>query len=74
MKIAQTLRVIALVIIVSMIAYGVVMMAGDIMGMVEYDHHLLIVGLAVVLLSEFVKNKRLDFILLAIGILLIVLN
>lgn len=74
MKIAKMLRVIALTIIGYIIVDGVVMMIGDFMGVVEYNNQLLIVGLSVVLLSEFVKNTRLYFALLAIGLLLIILG
>ncbi|WP_245355887.1 hypothetical protein [Staphylococcus sp. GDH8C109P] len=58
------------------IIYGVIMMAGDLMGLTTFNNQLLIVGLAFVLLSGlFGKSKpRLSMLVLFIGFIIVIVN
>ena len=58
------------------VIYGVIMMAGDLMGLTTFNNQLLIVGLAFVLLSSlFGKSKpRLSMLVLFIGFIIVLVN
>ena len=58
------------------VIYGVIMMAGDLMGLTTFNNQLLIVGLAFVLLSGlFGKSKpRLSMLVLFIGFIIVIVN
>ncbi len=58
------------------VIYGVIMMAGDLMGLTTFNNQLLIVGLVFVLLSGlFGKSKpRLSMLVLFIGFIIVLVN
>ena len=58
------------------VIYGVIMMAGDLMGLTTFNNQLLIVGLEFVLLSGlFGKSKpRLSMLVLFIGFIIVLVN
>ncbi|PTJ69939.1 hypothetical protein, partial [Staphylococcus kloosii] len=61
------------VLLVGVLVYGVIMMIGDFMGITTFNNQLLVVGIALVLLSDLVQRsqKLLSIILLIAGIVLI---
>lgn len=73
MKVARILSIVCTILLVGVLVYGVIMMVGDFMGMTTFNNQLLIVGIALVLLSDLVqRSKRLiSIILLIAGIILI---
>lgn len=74
MKFLLLLRLIALIVIIGILVHGLIMMVGEIMGLTQYDNHLLIVGFALILLSELIKVNKLEFILFALGMFCIIVN
>lgn len=74
MKILYLIRYIALIVILGIIVHGLFMMAGQFMGLTYYDNHLLVVGLALILLSELIKVNKLEFIIFALGVFCIIIN
>lgn len=74
MKFLLLLRLIALIVIIGILVHGLIMMIGEIMGLTQYDNHLLIVGFALILLSELIKVNKLEFILFALGMFCIIVN
>lgn len=74
MKFLYLVRYIALIVIIGIIVHGLFMMAGQLMGLTHYDNHLLIVGLALILLSELIKVNKLEFIIFALGVFCIIVN
>lgn len=73
MKVARILSIVCTILLVGVLVYGVIMMVGDFMGVTTFNNQLLIVGIALVLLSDLVqRSKRLiSIILLIAGIILI---
>ncbi|KYH14524.1 hypothetical protein [Staphylococcus kloosii] len=73
MKFAKVLSIICTVLLVGVLVYGVIMMIGDFMGVTTFNNQLLVVGIALVLLSDLVQRsqKLLSIILLIAGIVLI---
>ncbi|MBF7018716.1 hypothetical protein ISO99_02230 [Staphylococcus sp. 18_1_E_LY] len=73
MKFAKILSIVCTVLLVGVLVYGVIMMIGDFMGITTFNNQLLVVGIALVLLSDLVQKskKSLSIILLIAGIILI---
>lgn len=73
MKFAKVLSIVCTVLLVGVLVYGVIMMIGDFMGITTFNNQLLVVGIALVLLSDLVQRskKSLSIILLIAGIILI---
>ncbi|AVQ36222.1 hypothetical protein [Staphylococcus kloosii] len=73
MKFAKVLSIVCTVLLVGVLVYGVIMMIGDFMGITTFNNQLLVVGIALVLLSDLVQRsqKLLSIILLIAGIVLI---
>ncbi|GAA6826464.1 hypothetical protein RCL10_03905 [Staphylococcus lloydii] len=73
MKFAKILSIVCTVLLVGVLVYGVIMMIGDFMGVTTFNNQLLVVGIALVLLSDLVQRskKSLSIILLIAGIILI---
>lgn len=73
MKFAKVLSIVCTVLLVGVLVYGVIMMIGDFMGLTTFNNQLLVVGIALVLLSDLVQRskKSLSIILLIAGIILI---
>lgn len=73
MKFAKILSIVCTVLLVGVLVYGVIMMIGDFMGITTFNNQLLVVGIALVLLSDLVQRskKSLSIILLIAGIILI---
>ncbi|HJF68903.1 MAG TPA: hypothetical protein K8V85_11370 [Staphylococcus kloosii] len=73
MKFAKVLSIVCTVLLVGVLVYGVIMMIGDFMGVTTFNNQLLVVGIALVLLSDLVQRsqKLLSIILLIAGIVLI---
>lgn len=73
MKFAKILSIVCTVLLVGVLVYGVIMMIGDFMGITTFNNQLLVVGIALVLLSDLVQRskKSLSIILLITGIILI---
>ncbi|MBF7024214.1 hypothetical protein [Staphylococcus kloosii] len=73
MKFAKVLSIVCTVLLVGVLVYGVIMMMGDFMGVTTFNNQLLVVGIALVLLSDLVQRsqKLLSIILLIAGIVLI---
>lgn len=73
MKFVKVLSIVCTVLLVGVLVYGVIMMIGDFMGVTTFNNQLLVVGIALVLLSDLVQRsqKLLSIILLIAGIVLI---
>ncbi|MBF7017131.1 hypothetical protein [Staphylococcus durrellii] len=73
MKFAKVLSIVCTVLLVGVLVYGVIMMIGDFMGVTTFNNQLLVVGIALVLLSDLVQRskKLISIILLIAGIILI---
>ncbi|MCD8863125.1 hypothetical protein [Staphylococcus arlettae] len=73
MKIARFISVLCTVLLIIVLIYGLIMMIGDFMGMTTFNNQFLIIGIAIVLLSNlFQQSKpRVSIALLIIGIILI---
>jgi hypothetical protein len=76
MKFAKVLSIVCTVLLVGVLVYGVIMMIGDFMGVTTFNNQLLVVGIALVLLSDLVQRsqKLLSIILLIAGIVLIFID
>lgn len=74
MKFLQLLRAIALIVIAGVIVHGLIMMIGQLFGLTEFNDHSLVIGFALILLSELIKINKLEFILFALGVFFIVIN
>ena len=76
MRLLSILSFLCSLAITVVIIYGVIMMAGDLMGLTTFNNQLLIVGLAFVLLSGlFRKSKpRLSMLVLFIGFIIVIVN
>lgn len=68
----KALNIILNIIFTGILIYGVVMMIGDFLGYVEFDGQILIIGIAMIALSELIKHKTTEMILLMLGTLLII--
>ncbi|RBA05203.1 hypothetical protein [Staphylococcus arlettae] len=73
MKIARLISVLCTVLLIIVLIYGLIMMIGDFMGVTTFNNQFLIIGIAIVLLSNlFQQSKpRVSIALLIIGIILI---
>ncbi|MDT3958924.1 hypothetical protein [Staphylococcus kloosii] len=73
MKFAKVLSIVCTVLLIGVLVYGVIMMIGDFMGVTTFNNQLLVVGIALVLLSDLVQRsqKLLSIILLIAGIIFI---
>ena len=73
MKIARFISVLCTVLLIIVLIYGLIMMIGDFMGVTTFNNQFLIIGIAIVLLSNlFQQSKpRVSIALLIIGIILI---
>lgn len=73
LKIARFISVLCTVLLIIVLIYGLIMMIGDFMGMTTFNNQFLIIGIAIVLLSNlFQQSKpRVSIALLIIGIILI---
>ncbi|WP_418129093.1 hypothetical protein RAL98_03290 [Staphylococcus sp. HKU1] len=68
----KALNIILNIIFIGILIYGVVMMIGDFLGYVEFDGQILIIGIAMIALSELIKHKTTEMILLMLGTLLVI--
>ncbi|MFL0499788.1 hypothetical protein ACLIJY_02180 [Staphylococcus arlettae] len=73
LKIARFISVLCTVLLIIVLIYGLIMMIGDFMGVTTFNNQFLIIGIAIVLLSNlFQQSKpRVSIALLIIGIILI---
>ena len=73
LKIARFISVLCTVLLIIVLIYGLIMMIGDFMGVTTFNNQVLIIGIAIVLLSNlFQQSKpRVSIALLIIGIILI---
>ncbi|WP_258521868.1 hypothetical protein [Staphylococcus arlettae] len=73
LKIARLISVLCTVLLIIVLIYGLIMMIGDFMGVTTFNNQFLIIGIAIVLLSNlFQQSKpRVSIALLIIGIILI---
>ncbi|NKE84387.1 hypothetical protein HFD07_04375 [Staphylococcus arlettae] len=73
MKIARFISVLCTLLLIIVLIYGLIMMIGDFMGVTTFNNQFLIIGIAIVLLSNlFQQSKpRVSIALLIIGIILI---
>ncbi|PTH52004.1 hypothetical protein BU597_10830 [Staphylococcus arlettae] len=73
MKIARFISVLCTVLLIIVLIYGLIMMIGDFMEVTTFNNQFLIIGIAIVLLSNlFQQSKpRVSIALLIIGIILI---
>lgn len=73
LKIARFISVLCTLLLIIVLIYGLIMMIGDFMGMTTFNNQFLIIGIAIVLLSNlFQQSKpRVSIALLIIGIILI---
>ncbi|WP_204171327.1 hypothetical protein [Staphylococcus sp. GDY8P69P] len=76
MRLLSILSFLCSLAITIVVIYGVIMMAGDLMGLTTFNNQLLIVGLVFVLLSGlFGKSKpRLSMLVLFIGFIIVLVN
>lgn len=72
-KIARFISVLCTVLLIIVLIYGLIMMIGDFLGVTTFNNQFLIIGIAIVLLSNlFQRSKpRVSIALLIIGIVLI---
>ncbi len=68
----KALNIILNIIFIGILIYGVIMMISDLLGYVEFDGQILIIGIAMIALSELIKHKTTEMILLMLGTLLII--
>ncbi|WP_241958375.1 hypothetical protein [Staphylococcus arlettae] len=73
LKIARFISVLCTVLLIIVLIYGLIMMIGDFMEVTTFNNQFLIIGIAIVLLSNlFQQSKpRVSIALLIIGIILI---
>lgn len=73
LKIARFISVLCTLLLIIVLIYGLIMMIGDFMGVTTFNNQFLIIGIAIVLLSNlFQQSKpRVSIALLIIGIILI---
>ena len=73
LKIARFISVLCTVLLIIVLIYGLIMMIGDFMGVTTFNNQFLIIGIAIVLLSNlFQQSKpRVSIASLVIGIILI---
>lgn len=76
LKIARFISVLCTVLLIIVLIYGLIMMIGDFMGVTTFNNQFLIIGIAIVLLSNlFQQSKpRVSIALLIIGIILILIG
>lgn len=72
-KFGLWIRRIAILALTCLLIQGVIRMIMQYFGWPPYDKPLLIVGSAMVLLSELIKNKNLNLLVFAIGFILVII-
>ncbi|MEB6295566.1 hypothetical protein MXL82_04905 [Staphylococcus gallinarum] len=72
-KFGLWIRRIAILALTCLLIQGVIRMIMQYFGWPPYDKPLLIVGAAMVLLSELIKNKNLNLLVFAIGFILVII-
>ncbi|RIM60603.1 hypothetical protein BU598_07480, partial [Staphylococcus arlettae] len=58
MKIARFISVLCTVLLIIVLIYGLIMMIGDFMGVTTFNNQFLIIGIAIVLLSNLFQQSK----------------